>query len=138
MKKIINEFKEFIMRGNVLDMAVGVIIGGAFGSITTALVGNIITPLLAFLFSSPNTDALNITLRAATEDSEAIVLGLGTFVGTVINFLVVALALFSVVKAFNTAKELVRKKKEETPAAPPEPSAEEKLLTEIRDLLKNK
>lgn len=140
MKKLLSEFKEFVMRGNVLDMAVGVIIGGAFGAITTALVGNVITPLLAFLFNSPNTDALNITLRAATEDSEAIVLGLGTFLGTIINFLVIALALFSMLKAFNKAKELVSKKKEEekATAAPPEPSAEEKLLTEIRDLLKNK
>lgn len=138
MKKFISEFKEFVMRGNVLDMAIGVIIGGAFGAITTALVGNVITPLLAVLFNSPNTDALNITLRAATEDSEAIVLGLGTFVGTIINFLVIALVLFSVVKAFNKAKELAKKKEAEAPAAPPEPSAEEKLLTEIRDLLKNK
>lgn len=138
MKKFVSEFKEFVMRGNVLDMAIGVIIGGAFGAITTALVGNIITPLLAVLFNSPNTDALNITLRAATEDSEAIVLGLGTFVGAIINFLVIALVLFSVVKAFNKARELAKKKEEEAPAAPPEPSAEEKLLTEIRDLLKNK
>ena len=138
MKKLISEFKAFVMRGNVLDMAIGVIIGGAFGAITTALVGNIITPLLAVLFNSPNTDALNITLRAATEDSEAIVLGLGTFLGTIVNFLVIALVLFSIVKAFNKARELARKKEEEAPAAPPEPSAEEKLLTEIRDLLKNK
>lgn len=141
MKKLISEFKEFVMRGNVLDMAVGVIIGGAFGAITTALVSNVITPLLAVLFNSPNTDALNITLRAATEDSEAIVLGLGTFLGAIINFLVIALVMFAVIKSFNKAKELAEKKKakeEEAPAAPPEPSAEEKLLTEIRDLLKNK
>lgn len=136
MKKMLEEFKAFIMRGNVLDMAIGVIIGGAFGAITTALVGNVITPLLAVLFNSPNADALNITLRAATEDSEAIVLGLGTFIGAIINFLVIALVMFAIVKSFNKAKEMAKKKEEEAPAAPPEPSAEEKLLTEIRDLLK--
>ncbi len=132
MKKFMEEFKAFALKGNVVDMAIGVIIGGAFAAITGSLVGDVITPLLAALFNSPNTDALNITLRAATEDSEAIILGLGTFVGTIINFLVIALVLFSVIKAMNKLK----KKEEEKPAAPPEPSAEEKLLTEIRDLLK--
>ncbi len=134
MKKFMEEFKAFALKGNVVDMAIGVIIGGAFAAITGSLVGDVITPLLAALFNSPNTDALNITLRAATEDSEAIILGLGTFVGTIINFLVIALVLFSVIKAMNKLK----KKEEEKPAAPPEPSAEEKLLTEIRDLLKEK
>ncbi len=139
MKKFLEEFKAFALKGNVVDMAIGVIIGGAFAAITSSLVSNVITPLLAFLFNSPNTDALNITLRAATEDSEAIVLGLGTFVGTIINFLVIALVLFSVIKAINKASELAKKKKEEeAAAAPPEPSAEEKLLTEIRDLLKER
>ena len=134
MKKFMEEFKAFALKGNVVDMAIGVIIGGAFAAITGSLVGDVITPLLAALFNSPNTDALNITLRAATEDSEAIILGLGTFVGTIINFLVIALVLFSVIKSMNKLK----KKEEEKPAAPPEPSAEEKLLTEIRDLLKEK
>ena len=142
MKKFMEEFKAFALKGNVVDMAIGVIIGGAFASITGSLVSNVITPLLAFLFNSPNTDALNITLREATETQEAIVLGLGTFVGTIINFLVIALVLFSVIKAMNKAKEVAeaKKKKEEevAPAAPPEPSAEEKLLAEIRDLLKEK
>ncbi len=137
MKKFLEEFKAFALKGNVVDMAVGVIIGGAFAAITGSLVGDVITPLLAFLFNSPNTDALNITLRAATADSEAVVLGLGTFVGTIVNFLVIALVLFCVIKAMNKAKELAEKnKKKEEAAAPPEPSAEEKLLTEIRDLLK--
>ena len=134
MKKFMEEFKTFIMKGNVMDLAIGVIIGGAFGAITSALVNNVITPLLAVLFNSPNTDALNITLRAATADSEAIVLGLGTFVGTIVNFLVIAFVLFAVIKAMNRLK----KKQEEAPPAPPEPSAEEKLLTEIRDLLREK
>ena len=134
MKKFMEEFKAFALKGNVVDMAIGVIIGGAFAAITGSLVSDVITPLLAALFNSPNTDALNITLRAATEDSEAIVLGLGTFVGTIINFVVIAFVLFSVIKAMNRLK----KKQEEAPAAPPEPTAEEKLLTEIRDLMKER
>ena len=140
MKKFLEEFKAFALKGNVVDMAVGVIIGGAFAAITGSLVGDVITPLLAALFNSPNTDALNITLREAEGSQEAIVLGLGTFVGTVVNFLVIALVLFSVIKAMNKAKELAErnKKKEEEAAPPPEPSAEEKLLTEIRDLLKER
>ncbi len=139
MKKFLEEFKAFALKGNVMDMAIGVIIGGAFAAITGSLVGDVITPLLAVLFNSPNTDALNITLRAATADSEAVVLGLGTFVGTIVNFLVIALVLFGVIKAINKAKELAEKnKKQEEAAAPAEPSAEEKLLTEIRDLLKEK
>ena len=114
MKKFFEEFKTFITKGNVLDMAVGVIVGGAFGAITSSLVGNVITPLLAWIFGTPNTDALNITLRAADEaaGTEALVLGLGTFVGAIINFLVIALVLFSVIKAFNKARELSEKKKE--------------------------
>ena len=144
MKKFMEEFKKFISKGNVMDMAVGVIIGGAFGAITTSLVSNVITPLLAALFNSPNPDALNITLRAADEaaGTEAIVLGLGTFLGTIINFLVIALALFSVIKAMNKAKELAEKAKkkeeEEAKAAePPKPTSEE-LLAAILEELKKK
>ena len=144
MKKFFEEFKTFISKGNVLDMAVGVIVGGAFGAITSSLVANVITPLLAWLFGTPNTDALNITLRAADEaaGTEAIVLGLGTFVGTIINFLVIALVLFSVIKAFNKAKEIAeaKKKKEEEEAKaeePPKPTTEE-LLTDILAELKKK
>ena len=142
MKKFIEEFKTFISKGNVLDMAVGVIVGGAFGAITSSLVGNVITPLLAWLFGTPNTDALNITLRAADEaaGTEALVLGLGTFVGAVINFLVIALVLFCVIKAFNQARELAAKKEEvveEAPAEDPKPTTEE-LLGEILAELKKK
>ena len=147
MKKLIQEFKEFIMRGNVLDLAVGVVIGGAFAAITASLVSDVITPLLAFIFQSPNTDALNITLRQATEESEAIVLGLGTFVGAVINFLVIALVIFLVVKAFNTAKKLAEAKlkkqqqeEEEAAAEEEEPAGptSEELLAAILEELKNK
>ncbi len=144
MKKFFEEFKTFISKGNVLDMAVGVIVGGAFGAITSTLVGKIITPLLAWIFGTPNTDALNITLREATEEAEAIVLGLGDFVGAIINFLVIALVLFSVIKAMNKARELAEKakKKEEEEkaaeaAADPKPTTEE-LLTEILAELKKK
>ena len=145
MKKFLEEFKKFISRGNVMDMAVGVIIGGAFGAITSSLVADVITPLLAALFNSPNTDALNITLRAAADGQEPIVLGLGTFIGAIINFLVIAFALFTVIKAMNKAKEmsekLLKKKKEEEEAAaaaePPKPTTEE-LLGEILAELKKK
>ena len=146
MKKFFEEFKKFISRGNVMDMAVGVIIGGAFGAITSSLVADVITPLLAALFNSPNTDALNITLRAAADGQEPIVLGLGTFIGAIINFLVIAFALFTVIKAMNKAKEmsekLLKKKKEEEEAAaaaePPKPTTEELLGEILAELKKQK
>ena len=150
MKKLFAEFKAFIMRGNVLDMAVGVIIATAFGKITTALVSNVITPLIAFIFNSPNTDALNVTLRAAELNEagevtkEAIVLGFGTFIGAIIDFVIIALIVFAIVKAFNKARQMAeaRKKKEEEEAAPAEeepagPTTEE-LLGQILDELKKK
>ena len=145
MKKFFEEFRKFISRGNVMDMAIGVIVGGAFGAITSSLVGDVVTPILAAIFHSPNTDALNITLRAASDGNEAIVLGLGTFLGAVINFLVIAFVLFSVIKAMNKAKELseklLKKKEEEEAAAkaeePPKPTTEE-LLTAILEELKAK
>ena len=144
MKKLFEEFKAFIARGNVIDMAIGVIIAGAFSAITTALVGNVITPLLAFAFNSPNTDALNITLRAADEaaGTEAIVLGLGTLVGAIINFIVIALVIFAIVKAMNKARELAEAKKkkeeEEAPAEEPKPTTEELLTAILEELKKEK
>ena len=150
MKKFFAEFKAFIMRGNVLDMAVGVIIATAFGKITTALVSNVITPLIAYIFNSPNTDALNVTLRAAEMNAEgevvkeAIVLGFGTFIGAIIDFIIIALIVFLIVKAFNKAHEAAeaRKKKEEEEAAPeeeeePKPTSEE-LLQQILEELQKK
>ena len=144
MKKFFEEFKKFISKGNVMDMAIGVIIGGAFGAITSSLVKDVITPLLAFIFNSPNPDALNITLRAATEDTEALVLGFGTFLGSIVNFLVIALVLFSVIKAINKAHDVAEKlkKKEEEEAAAaaaedPKPTSEE-LLAAILEELKAK
>ena len=145
MKKFFEEFKTFISRGNVMDMAIGVIVGGAFGAITSSLVADVVTPLLAAIFNSPNTDALNITLRAATDGGEPIVLGLGTFIGAIINFLVIALVLFSVIKAMNKAKEMAeklsRKKEEEAAAAEaedPKPTTEELLGEILAELRKNK
>ena len=149
MKKLFAEFKAFIMRGNVLDMAVGVIIATAFGKITSSLVNDLLMPFLGWLFGAQDLSALNVTLSPAEVDAagevtkEAIVLGFGDLISAVINFILVALVVFSVVKAFNKAREAaenLKKKEEEAPAeeTPPEPSAEEKLLTEIRDLLKTK
>ena len=147
MKKMIKEFKDFIMRGNVLDMAVGVIVAGAFGKITTSLVNDIFMPFISFLFGSRDMTALNLVVRpeivneAGEVTQAAITIGFGTFVATIIDFLLIALVVFLVVKAINTAKTKLEKKQEEEPAAPPAPpapSAEEVLLTEIRDLLKEK
>ena len=142
MKKFLEEFKAFIARGNVMDMAIGVIIGGAFAAITGSLVADIITPLLAAIFNSPNPDALNITLRAAEGENAAIVLGLGTFLGTIVNFLVIALVIFSVIKTMNKAAEMAKnlKKKEEEEAAAAEPAGPttEELLTSILEELKKK
>lgn len=146
MKKFFEEFKAFIQRGNVLDMAVGVIIATAFGKITSSLVNDIFLPFISWLIGAQDMSALNVTIREAVMDGEtvvkeAIVLGFGTFVGAIIDFILIALVVFCIVKAFNKAREAAEKKKEEPahePEAEPEPSNEEKLLTEIRDLLKNK
>ena len=147
MKKMLNEFKTFVMRGNVLDMAVGVIVAGAFGKITTSLVNDIFMPFISFLFGSRDMTALNLVVRpeivndAGEVIQKAITIGFGTFVATIIDFLLIALVVFLVVKVINSAKAKMEKKEEDAPAepaAPPAPSAEEVLLTEIRDLLKNK
>ena len=149
MKKMIEEFKAFIMRGNVLDMAVGVIVAGAFGKITTSLVNDLFMPFISWIFGARDMTALNVVVRpeitneAGEVVQTAITLGFGTFVATIIDFLLIALVVFMVVKAMNTAKAKMEKKVEEVAApaeepAPPAPSAEEVLLTEIRDLLKNK
>ena len=146
MKKIFNEFKAFIARGNVMDMAVGVIVATAFGKITTSLVNDVFMPFISWIFGTRDMTALNLVVRpeivndAGEVTQAAITIGFGTFVATVIDFLLVAMVVFMVVKAMNTAKAKLEKKAEEeaAPPAPPAPSAEEVLLTEIRDLLKNK
>ena len=144
MKKFFNEFKEFITRGNVLDMAIGVIIATAFGKITTSLVGDVFMPLIGWLIGDIDLTQLNITLSPAVLNEaggvakEAVVIGIGTFLTTVIDFLLVALIVFCIVKAFNSAKKKLEKPAEPAPEKAPEPTKEEVLLTEIRDLLKNK
>ncbi len=148
MRKMAKEFKDFIARGNVLDMAVGVIIAGAFGKITTALVNNILMPFISWIFGTRDMTALDIVVREAVMDAEgvvtqeAIVIGFGTLVATIIDFLLIALVVFLIVKAMNKARAKAEAKKAAeaaaTPPAPPAPSNEEVLLTEIRDLLKNK
>lgn len=145
MKKFFSEFKEFISRGNVLDMAIGVIIATAFGKITTSLVNDVFMPFIGWLIGGVDLTALNITLRPAVLDAagevaqEAVVIGIGTFLSTVIDFVLVAFVVFVIVKAFNTAKKRLEKPAEPAaPEAPAEPSKEEQLLTEIRDLLREK
>ena len=147
MRKMAREFKDFIARGNVIDMAVGVIIAGAFGKITTALVNNILMPFISWIFGTRDMTALDIVVREASiaadgTEQAAIVIGFGTLVATIIDFLLIALVVFMIVKAMNKAKAKAeaRKAAEQAaqPPAPPAPSNEEVLLTEIRDLLKNK
>ncbi len=148
MKKFFKEFREFISRGNVLDMAIGVIIATAFGKITTSLVNNVLMPFINWLFGAQDMSALDIVLRepvldeAGTVVTEGIVLGFGTLVSTIIDFILIAFVVFLIVKTINKAKSLAEKKKAEEAAAEapaePAPSKEELLLTEIRDLLKEK
>lgn len=135
MKKFLEEFKAFAMRGNVLDMAVGVVIGGAFGKITTSLVNDIIMPLISMLTGGIDFSSWKWVLKAAQGDAAEVAVNFGNFIAVVLDFIIIAFAVFCMVKAIN---KLHKKKKEEAPAAPPEPSAEEKLLAEIRDLLKEK
>lgn len=133
MKKFFQEFKEFAMRGNVLDMAVGVILGGAFGKITASLVNDVFMPLIGMLIGGVDLGKLNIVLKPATDTAEAVTLGIGTFLTTIIDFVLVAFVIFLMIKTINR----FRRKKEEEPALeePKGPTTEE-LLAEIRDLLK--
>ena len=140
MKKLLNEFKEFAMRGNVLDMAVGVVIGTAFGKITTSLVNDVFMPLIGLIIGGIDLGQLNIVLKpetvnAAGETVAAVTLGIGTFLSTIIDFILVAFVIFLMVKAINQFHKLGKKNEEEEPEEEPAPTSEE-LLTEIRDLLK--
>ncbi len=136
---MLKEFKEFIMRGNVLDLAVAVIIGAAFGSIVNSFVNDLLMPPIGLLLGGVDFSNLFLVLDgdsydtlAAAQEAGAATLNYGLFVNTIINFLIIAFAIFMVVKAANQ----MQGEEEEAPEAPPEPSAEEKLLAEIRDLLK--
>ena len=146
--KFFKEFKEFINKGNVVDMAVGVVIATAFGNITKSLVADVIMPLVGLLTGGVSVSDLKYVLTAAQFDVETgaeIVaenaIRYGQFIQYIVDFLIIAMAVFVFVKALNTAKNIRLKKEEEKtedPAPDPEPSAQEKLLTEIRDLLKDK
>ncbi|HNV49528.1 MAG: large-conductance mechanosensitive channel protein MscL [Bacteroidales bacterium] len=129
---IIKEFKEFALRGNVIDLAVAVVIGGAFGKIVSSFVADVLMPPIGLLLGGVNFTDLVITLKKAQGDVAAVTLQYGNFIQAVVDFLIIALAIFMMIKAINLAK----KKEEEAPAPPPEPTKEETLLTEIRDLLK--
>ena len=131
---MMQEFKKFAMRGNVMDMAIGIIIGAAFGKIISSVVGDVIMPPIGLLLGGVDFSNLAITLRAGSDGVEPVLLKYGVFINTVIDFLIIAFAIFMVVKAMNKMK----KKEEEKPAAPPAPSKEEILLAEIRDELRKK
>jgi large conductance mechanosensitive channel len=129
---MIKEFKDFAMRGNVVDLAVGVIIGGAFGKIVSSLVADVIMPPIGVLLGGVNFSDLSIVIKEATGETEAVAIKYGAFIQSVVDFLIIAFVIFIVIKGINATK----KKEEAAPAAPPAPSAQEVLLTEIRDLLK--
>ena len=136
MKKLFDEFKRFCTKGNILELATGVMIGGAFSTITNSLTNDVIMPVVSMFLGGVDFSAWKLTLPQlfgeVAEDAAPITLNYGTFISTVINFLILAFVVFWMVKLFNRAQ----RKKEEAPPAPPEPSAEEKLLMEIRDLMK--
>jgi large conductance mechanosensitive channel len=135
--KLLDEFKAFAMRGNVVDMAVGIIIGTAFGGIVNSLVKDVIMPPIGVLLGRVDFSQLAIVLKKESLDAAgkvipAVTIGYGVFINTIINFLIVAIAIFAMIKLMNTLK----KKEEVKPAAPPAPAPEVVLLTDIRDLLK--
>ena len=139
MKKFWREFKEFINKGNVLGLAVGVIIGGAFSTITTSLTNDIIMPIVSIFLGGVDFSTMNLALPTffpVADEAVPNTLNYGNFISAVINFLILALVVFIIVKAVNKAMSLTKKREEETPPPPPAPSNEEVLLTEIRDLLK--
>ena len=137
MKKFFNEFKTFAMRGNVLDMAIGVVIGAAFGKITTSIVNDIIMPLIGLITGGIDLTQWNILLNSAAVEAGAdpVTLGIGNLLAVILDFIIVAFAMFLLVKGINKLHSLGKKDEEPAPEEPDAPTAEE-LLTEIRDLLK--
>jgi large conductance mechanosensitive channel len=129
---MMSEFRDFAMRGNVVDMAVGIVIGGAFGKIVSSFVNDVLMPPIGMALGGVDFSDLAVTLQEAVGETAAVTLNYGSFIQTVVDFIIIAFAIFMVIKAMNSMK----KKEEEKPAAPPKPSAEETLLTEIRDLLR--
>ena len=135
MTGIMKEFKEFALRGNVMDMAIGVVIGGAFGKIVSSLVNDVVMPPLGVFIGGVDFSSLSFILKEAAENAPAVTIRYGSFVQTMIDFIIIAAAIFMVIKAINS----LRRNKEAPPLPPaPEPSPEETLLTEIRDLLKER
>lgn len=130
----IKEFREFAVKGNAIDLAVGVVIGAAFGKIVSSLVGDVFMPVLGIIVGGVDFSDLVITLKPAADGAAAVTLGYGKFIQTIFDFTIIAFAIFLFVKAINKLKRA----EAATPPAPAEPSAEEKLLAEIRDILKNK
>jgi len=142
---MLKEFKEFAMKGNVVDMAVGIVIGAAFGTIVSSLVSDVIMPPIGILLGNVDFSNLFYVVKegaipgpyetvALAAEAGAVTINWGVFIMTIISFIILAIAVFFVIRGINN----MRKQEEEAPEAPPEPSAEEKLLTEIRDLLKNR
>lgn len=129
---MMSEFKSFAMRGNVVDMAVGIVIGGAFGKIVSSFVADVLMPPIGMLMGGVDFKDLSVVIQEAAGDVAAVTINYGAFIQTVVDFIIIAFAIFMVIKAMNKMK----KKEEEAPAAPPKPSAEVELLTEIRDSLK--
>ena len=143
MSKLMKEFKEFAIKGNMLDMAVGMIIGAAFKDLVSSVVNNLIMPVVSLFTGKLDFSNMFISLNgehyttlAQAQEAAAPTLNYGLFITSVINFVIMAFVIFMMVKGMNRLRELGKKKEEEAPAPPPEPSNEEKLLTEIRDLLK--
>jgi len=129
---MMKEFKEFAMKGNVVDMAVGIIIGAAFGKIIASFVGDVLMPPIGMMLGGMDFSTMAYTLKEAVGETPAVTVGYGKFIQALVDFLIVAFAIFMAVKAMNNMK----KKEEAAPAAPAAPPKEEVLLTEIRDLLK--
>ena len=130
--KFLDEFKKFAIKGNMVDMAIGIIIGAAFGKIVSSLVNDIIMPPIGALLGGVNFTDLKLTIKAATETVPAVTWNYGSFIQVASDFLIIAFVVFMLVKAINTMK----KKEEAAPAAPPAPTKDQELLSEIRDLLK--
>lgn len=129
---MMSEFKAFAMKGNVMDMAVGIIIGGAFGKIVSSFVNDVLMPPLGVLMGGVDFKDLAYTVQEAVGEQAAVTINYGNFIQTAIDFLIIAFAIFMMIKAMNS----MQKQEEEAPAEPPKPSNEEALLSEIRDLLK--
>ena len=132
---LLSEFKEFAVKGNVVDMAVGIIVGAAFGKIVSSLVNDVVMPPIGLLLGGVNFTDLAVVLKAAEGGAAAVTINYGVFLQTVLDFVIVAFAIFMAIKAMNTLKRAREEEAPAAPAAPPEPSAEVKLLSEIRDLL---